>query len=143
MRILLAALALVSLTGLAVSWARSDGRAAFATPAACVEAYYQALKDADVDAYRACLCEALRGTSPGAADLRARGRDLRGWILRGEEAGVVLVDEQYSTRKRRQKLYVEREGSSWRLARTEIVEELAGDIPYGTHVSEVAGNQFD
>jgi hypothetical protein len=128
-------LLLSALGVVALAFGRTGAARTFGTPAECATAYYQALLDADAAGYSACLSEKLRpaASCDVAADLRARSRGLLGWGMRGE--GPIVVDEQYATERRRQKLYLEHDGTSWRVARIEPVGAMPADIPYGTHVA--------
>src|SRR5581483_6847355 len=94
MKKLLAGSLVIACLGLAAAWLRLGAGPQYASAADCADAYYRAVKDADEAAYLGCLGEALRSAyrqryaNAGAlaADLRARGRDLRGWVVRGDEA---------------------------------------------------------
>jgi len=142
---LLLCLPLVALLALTLAWRKAAGGPVFATPADCAQAYFRALKDADAAAYLDCLSDEMRRRYPErstlAADLRARGRDLRAWVLLGEEpapadAVAIAVDEQLSGGRRRQQLVLEKSGASWRVARVASVRDVPQDIPYGTHISQ-------
>src|SRR6185312_6980499 len=113
MKKLLVLVPLLALLGLAAAWTRSG--TACATPSACVEEYYRALKDGDAARYLACLNDELRqryrDRSAVSGDLRARGKDLRGWVLLGErqtgtDEVAIPVDEQFADRRRRQTFLV-------------------------------------
>jgi hypothetical protein len=145
MKKLLLGLSLLAVFAVGVVWTRSASGRFFAGPSECVEAYYRTLKDADERGFRECLADELRRhyaeRGPLAADLQARGRDLRGWVVFAAESAPegmsVVVEEQYSAGRRRQKLLLARVGSSWRVARIEAAQDLPQDIPYGTHISQV------
>ncbi len=146
MKKLLLLLPLVALVGLTLAWARSGSARGFAAPTECAEAYYRAVKDADATAYLDCLTDELRQRHADraalASDLRARGRDLRGWAVFATEPApgegtAVWVDAQLAAGRRRQQLIVAQVGSGWRVARVAPARDVPDDIPFGTHVSQV------
>jgi hypothetical protein len=145
MKKLLLSLALLALLAMTGAWLRPVSGRAFATTVECAEAFYRAYKDADAVSYLGCLTDELRRSYGDravlAADLQMRSRELRGWALVGEESAaldgvMVLVDEQLSTGRRRQKLLLQKSGSGWRIARVERGQDLPEGVPYGTHISQ-------
>jgi hypothetical protein len=119
----------------------------FPTPAAAIDALYDATVAGDAAAYLRCLDEPLlaheRGVAPGVlAELLRwqtqgmRGRGNAGEVVDGDRA-TVEVDEVFATGTRRVRFTLARGAGGWLVVAVDRGPERPAAIPYGTHIKDV------
>jgi hypothetical protein len=137
---------------LAVALLRPGGRAGFATPSDCLDAYAAARKDAEAGAYLRCLAKPLRAQlrqrypdlETLAGELRAETAGVKGWVqasapsVEGDVARAD-VDEVHPDGVRRLHFRLERSAGGWLVAGVDAPRARPAPIPYGTHVKDVPG----
>lgn len=131
---LLAALTLVLAAAFGCRSPHSKG---FATPAACVAAYVEAVKDGDVARYRSCLAEPLRSQSRETAEsLRVKLPDPT--LVQHEpeiDGSVAYVDvDEVRTSIRRSRFRLEHSGAGWLITAIGPPKEITPPVKPGTRV---------
>jgi hypothetical protein len=130
------------------------GSSGFSTPAACLDAYREAVQEGDAAAYLRCLGEPLRTEMrrKHAEDgelgevLRREMRGVKSWVVsdrpteQGDRASAV-VEEVRSSGVREVRFRLERSGVGWLIVGIERGDERAAGIPYGTRVGEEAAGK--
>jgi hypothetical protein len=152
-----ALLVLVTVAGLIVilRWSGGSnapgGGSGFATPAACLDAYRDAVQEGDAAAYLLCLGEPLRsetrrhhlGDAELAEALRRQMRGVKSWVVsespeeRGDRASAI-VEEVRSSGVRAVRFQLARSGAGWLIVGIDRGDERAAGIPYGTRVGNEA-----
>ena len=141
--------ATLGLLALVLVWSRPRG--GFATPAACLDAYREAMRAGDIEKLSICLTESFH------SELGRRDASAKQWAqsLRQDMIGVktwvqlpdsvnddatlqVDVDEVRMDGNRRLRFRLQRSGSGWLIAGMEQAKPIPAGVPYGTHVSKVA-----
>lgn len=114
-----------------------------ATPAECVDNYYESLKSGDVDKYLRCLSDAYR-VEVGQrffADACRDVKDVKGVVQRtgpaeSESSQWVDVEEVRAAGVRRLRYHLRREGGKWVIAAVDPPRESTSPVRYGTHVGD-------
>src|SRR5262245_17891920 len=133
---------------LALRW--SAGRAGFATPAACLDAYGEACLAGDAAGCLSCLGEPLRSEvrrqfpdqAALAEALRQNLRGVKAWVRPLEPAvegaaAAVDVDEVRPEGNRRLRFRLHNAGGGWLIVGIDPPRDVPAVFPYGTHVSGV------
>ncbi len=143
LRVAVAGVLVLGVLAAALTWSRSGG--GFATPVACLAAYYEACQAGDAARYLECLGEPLRSRSrewldEGRAGAEAlRRRAVRGWARdgaappAGDEARVD-VEEIRTGGIRRVQFQLRRSARGWLIVGMTPLEEKAPPFPYGSDV---------
>jgi hypothetical protein len=141
MPILLASVAL--LAGALLVWTRRTAMVAAATPAECLDDYYDALQSGDVEKYLHCLGDPYR-TRQGrnAFDAVCRdAKDLKNLVqladaAEGDSSRWVDVDEVRAAGVRRIRYHLRHDQNGWLIVDIDPPRERAAPIHYGTRVGE-------
>ncbi len=133
----------LALLAAAVWWSsRRDGHP---TPAACVEAYRDALVEGDVAKYRGCLAGPLRSQARESAEtLREKMKDVRGWVQHDPvvEGPVAHVDvDEVRSGVRRFRFRLEQTGGGWRIVEVGPAQEITPPVRPGTPVGQEAAGK--
>ncbi len=145
--------ALVSVTTgllvLAVCW--SQRRTGFATPAACLDAYREAILAGDLEHYWPCLAEPLctqmklQYPNPGdlATSLQKEMKEVRSWVQlphaeNGNSKVQVDVDEVRPDGNQRVQITLQRTATGWLIVAIDRPRVVPTGVPYGTHVSKAS-----
>jgi hypothetical protein len=140
-------LILVSVVGIALVglhfWPGQRATKGAATPAECLDAYYDALKSGDVDKYLQCLDEPYRDVV-GQRSFEAASQDVKDvknlvQITEPGEKGAQLwvdVDEVRAARIRRVRYHLRQRDRVWVIAARDPPREIPSPIRYGTPVSD-------
>lgn len=120
---------------------------AFATPLACLEAYYTAAQKGDMPGVDRCLAESRPGFASDvglAQPLEQLTANLKNWTVVGApetngNLARVTVDERRPDKRLRRIYHLQIAGGSWRITAVGPPQELPEHVPYDTHVSKVPG----
>jgi len=121
------------------------GDRGFASPSACVNAYYQAVANQDVEAMRRCLADPARRAMAddldrGKSQLQALAKDLKNWVQTDESSdgpkAQLFIDERRADKRLRIRYLLEEQAGSWLITQIGPSQELPEHIPYNTHVSK-------
>lgn len=131
----------LGLVGVALTLARRGP--VYASPADCIEAYYAAIHDNDVDRYLGTLGKDARSRKPEVhADLlRLARQGLKNWVLVSDPEGEgaerrAEVDEQRPAGRQRVTFHLRLAGGSWHIEGIDPPRPLPEPVRFGTHVSE-------
>ena len=122
----------------------------FATPAACLDVYREAMLAGDIEKYHSSLADPFyasiqrrhSGTKELADSLRQEMKDVKAWIqlpqLKSDESTVqVDVEEVRIDGNRRIPFRLQRFANGWLIVGIDEARLVPVGIPYGTHVSKV------
>jgi len=123
-------------------WPRPTMATGAATPADCLDVYYESLQRGDVDKYLLCLDESYR-EEIGKGSFEAARRDVKDvknlvQVAEPGEGGSSLwvdVDEVRTAGIRRLRYHLRKHDRGWVIAAIDPPRERAAPIRYGTHVS--------
>jgi hypothetical protein len=124
-------------------WTRRTASVEAATPAECLDAYYDSLQSGDVEKYLRCLGEPYR-TRQGRDSFAAAGRDakeLKNLVqlagpAEGDSSRWVDVDEVRAAGVRRVRYHLRKDERGWLIVGVDPPRERAAPLRYGTHVGE-------
>ncbi|HTU19462.1 MAG TPA: hypothetical protein VMG10_15485 [Gemmataceae bacterium] len=122
-------------------WPRRTATTGAATPAQCLDAYYESLQSGDVDKYLRCLDEPYR-EDVGRRSFEAARRDVKDVKNLVQKAGPaesgspLWVDEVRAAGVRRLRYHLRQNGRGWVIAAIDPPREIATPIRYGTHVGD-------
>jgi hypothetical protein len=124
-------------------WPWKMATAGAATPAECVENYYESLKSGDVDKYRRCLGDSYRAdVGPRFfKDACREVKDVKGVVQRagsaeGESSQSVDVEEVRAAGVRRLRYHLRQEDRGWVIVAIDPPRETTSPIRYGTPVGD-------
>jgi hypothetical protein len=140
--LLLLAVVLIALAGVRF-WPGKAAIVGAATPAECVENYYESLKSGDIEKYLRCLGEPYRahaGQRFFAAACR-EVKDVKGVVQRAgpAESGSPLwvdVEEVRAAGSRRLRYHLRHDDRVWVIVSIDPPRETASPIRYGTPVGD-------
>lgn len=139
--LILLAVVLIALAGVRF-WPSPTATAGAATPAECIENYYESLKSGDVEKYLRCLGEPYR-TDAGQRFFDAACRDaknLKGLVQRtgpvenGSQS--VEAEEVRAAGVRRLRYHLRQEDRGWVIVAIDRLRETTSPIRYGTPVGD-------
>jgi hypothetical protein len=140
--VILVAVTLGLLAG-AFFWSRHTATKTAATPAECLDNYYEACRSGDVEQYLNCLGGPYRSQAGSRSfdDARRDLRDVKNWVqLAGpvEEGSSVWVDidEVRAASTRRVRYHLQQAGTGWVIVAVDPPREVPSPIRYGTRVGE-------
>ena len=123
----------------------------YATPAACMEAYREAILAGDAPRFLDCLAEPLRSQHNGrcvdsvemVGILKSKVHDVKAWgqsvqMQPGDSIAVVDVDEVRVHGTRRVRYRLEQTSRGWLIAEIGPPKDMPTEVPYGTHISKGA-----
>lgn len=127
-------------------WPHRTATPGAATPADCLDAYYEFLQSGDVEKYLRCLDEPYR-QEVGQRSFEAARRDVKDvknlvQIAGPAESGSPLwvdVDEVRAAGVRRLRYHLRRLDRGWVIAAIDPPREMPTPIRYGTHVGDEPG----
>lgn len=136
----------LSLLAAALFWARRTTTARAATPAECLDDYYESLRSGNIEKYQECFGEAYRARLAQrsfAAACREMDdvKDLVQLPGPAETGGPlwVDVDEVRTSGVRRLRYHLRSQGSGWVIVAIDPPREIAAPIRYGTRVGDEPG----
>ena len=124
-------------------WPRRTATTGAATPADCLDTYYESLQSGDVDKYLRCFDESYR-QDVGQRSFEAARHDVKDvknlvQIAGPAENGSPLwvdVDEVRTAGVRRLRYHLRQNGRGWVIAAIDPPREMPTPIRYGTHVGD-------
>ena len=124
-------------------WSGRTAAAGAATPAECVDNYYESLKSGDVDKYLSCLSERY-GAEVGQRFFTDACRDVKDVKGVAQHAGPteseslqwVDVEEVRAAGIRRLRYHLRRDSGSWVIAAIDPPRESSSPVRYGTPVGD-------
>jgi hypothetical protein len=141
--------ATLCLLAAAVFWSQRTGTACAATPAECLDQYYEAGRAGDVRRYLSFLAEPYRSQvrqryaddDTLSAALRRDMKDVKSWVqiagpVEEESSARVEVDEVRATGTRRLRFHLLQAGSGWLIVAVDPPRDMPTPIRYGTPVGE-------
>jgi hypothetical protein len=139
--LILLAVILITIAGIRF-WPRRAAAGA-ATPAECIDTYYESLKSNDFEKYLRCLNESYRGEAVQHSFVAACRdiTDLKGVVqqpgpIEGELPLWIDVEEVRTAGVRRLRYHLCRDGGSWVITAIDPPRETPSPIRYGTPVGE-------
>jgi hypothetical protein len=139
-RLLTLAAVTCALIACALWWSRRP--TGYASPEACLDAFYQAARDGNTAAYLACLAEPLRSRRDSkdlATLLRPSAKELKNWVQisapsSDERTAQIDVDERRPGGRLRVKYRLEKIDGYWYILDIGPARSLPEVMPYGTDV---------
>jgi hypothetical protein len=140
--LLLLAIVLIALVGIRF-WPGKRATTGAATPADCVENYYESLKSGDVDTYLSCLGEPYR-TDAGQRFFESACRDvkdLKGVVQQTGPAengstSWVDVEEVRAAGIRRLRYHLRQDDRVWVIVSIDPPRETTSPVRYGTPIGD-------
>jgi hypothetical protein len=133
----------LSLLAVVLFWSRRTTTAWAATPAQCLDDYYESLRRGDIVKYRSCLGEPYRARAEqrSFAAIRRDVEDVKDLVqLPGPvEQGSPLwvdVDEVRAGSVRRLRYHLRSEYNGWVIVGIDAPREIAVPVRYGTPVGD-------
>ena len=124
-------------------WSRRTATSGAATPAECLDNYYESLTSGDVEKYQSCLDESFRArVGQRSFDAARRNvKDVKNLVqlaepAQGSSSLWVDVDEVRAAGVRRLRYHLRQDGRSWVIAAIDPPHENPAPIRYGTHVGD-------
>jgi hypothetical protein len=131
------------LLGGVLFWSRRTATTRAATPAECLDNYYESLQSGDVEKYQSCLDDRSRAQAGQRSfeDARRDAKDVKNLVqvagpAEGGSSQWVDVDEVRAAGVRRLRYHLRQDGRGWVIAAIDPPRDMAAPIRYGTHVGE-------
>lgn len=143
LRVLLLLTVSLLLLGGVLFWSRRTATNRAATPAECLDNYYDSLQSGDVEKYQNCLEEPSRAQAwqRSFEDARRHVKDVKNLVqvagpAEGGSSRWVDVDEVRTAGVRRLRYHLRQDGRGWVIVAIDPPHDSAAPIRYGTHVGD-------